>query len=307
MSRHYSRPLLLLFENRLSSEVFMRRRAVILSRIGNWVGKPPGFERVMHFLVPPEKCASLPEECVLREGSLFVTRLHLPIEWHIRLFGSYEPELREIMRTVLAPQAVAIDVGANTGWHTLLMARLVGPHGRVLAIEPNPSVRENLARNTRLNQLTQVEIIGCAFGETPGTLDFLALDANDSASASAHVVWTDNARSGAIRVDASTLDGVAAERQLSRIDLIKIDAEGYEWPILQGAEKSIARFHPPIVFEFDETYAVRGKETPALLCAFFRRYGYRLFSVGRKCVELIDERSWPQNANIFAKPVRSTS
>ncbi len=69
--------------------------------------------------------------------------------WHIGFFRSYEPELRDIIRIVLPPGGVAIDVGANVGWHTRLMAKLLGPHGRVLAMKPNRSVREHLLRNIR--------------------------------------------------------------------------------------------------------------------------------------------------------------
>jgi hypothetical protein len=76
---------------------------------------------VARFLLPPERCAGFPEVCLVRDGSLFLTRLALPLGWHIGLFGSYEPELREIMRTALPLGGTAIDVGANAGWHTLLM------------------------------------------------------------------------------------------------------------------------------------------------------------------------------------------
>lgn len=282
----------------------MRRRAELLSFIGNRLGKPPGFERVVRFLAPPQKCADIAEVCLLRDGSLFLTRLGLPIGWHIGFFGSYEPELRDIMRIVLPPDAIAVDVGANVGWHTLLMARLVGPRGRVLAVEPNPSVREHLLRNVALNRLAQVEVMDCALADAPGMLNFVAPDAGDPASASGHVVLQDNAKSGSICVEAGTLDIIAAQKQLDRIDLLKIDAEGFEWPVLQGAEKTIARFRPSIIFEFDQAYAVRGGESAALFAEFFERHGYRLFAVGRNWAELIVGRSWPANANIFAAPLR---
>jgi FkbM family methyltransferase len=280
----------------------VRRRAEILSWIGNRLGKPPGFERLVRFLAPPEKCAELPEVCLCHDSGLFVTRLGLPIGWHVGFFGSYEPELRDIMRTVLAADAVAIDVGANVGWHTLLMARLVGARGRVLAFEPNPSVRDQLLRNVQLNRLGQVEIMSCALAETPGVLNFFAPVAGDPASASGHIVSPENLPSGSIRVEASTLDLVAAEKQLGRIDFVKIDAEGYEWPVLQGAQETIARFRPFIIFEFDRAYAVRGGESSAHFGEFFRKHGYRLFSVGRNWAELIDVHNFPANANIFAVP-----
>ena len=282
----------------------MRRRLEILSWIGNRFGKPPGFERAVRFLAPPQKCASLPEVCVVRDGSLFSLRLGLTLGWHIAFFGSYEPELREIMRVVLPPEGVAIDVGANIGWHTLLMARLTGPHGRVLAVEPNPSVREDLLHNIGLNRLSQIDILPCAVADAERSLNFVAPAANDPASASGYVVADEAAAPASIRVEASTLDLIAARKQLDRLDLLKIDAEGFEWPILQGGEKTIARFRPSIIFEYDEGSAARGGGSSALFSGFFRRHGYRLFAVGRNWAELLDGRPWPTIANVFAAPVR---
>jgi FkbM family methyltransferase len=282
----------------------MKRRTEILSLVGNRLGKLPGLERLVRFLAPPEKYGEIPELCMVRDGSLFLTRLALPIGWHIGFFGSYEPELRNIMRVVLPPDGIAIDVGANAGWHALLMARLVGPRGRVLAIEPNPSVREHLLRNVRLNRLAHIEVVACAVAESERTLSFLAPDGNDPTSASGHVLAEENENSGSIRVEANTLDNIVAQKQVERLDLVKIDVEGFEWPVLQGAENTIERFRPYIVFEFDRSCATRGAESDALFSEFFQRHGYRLFAVGRSWAELIDWRSWPASANIFAAPLR---
>jgi FkbM family methyltransferase len=281
----------------------MKRRVEILSWLGKRLGKPPGFERIVRFLAPPHKCANIPQVCLSRDGCLFLTRLALPLGWHVAFFGSYEPELREIMRGVLSMGAVAVDVGANVGWHTLLMARLVGPGGRVVAVEPNPSVRAQLLRNVSLNRLTQVAIVACALADAPGIVSFLAPDADDPSSASGHIVSAENETAASIRVETGTLDALVEQKKLDRVDLIKVDAEGFEWPVLQGSERTITRFRPYIIFEFDEAYAARGRESAALFSKFFDRHGYRLFSVGRNWAELIDEHAWPANANIFAAPL----
>jgi len=202
-------------------------------------------------------------------AAFFSTKLSLPLRWHIGFFGSYEPELREIIRAALPAGETAIDVGANAGWHTLLMARLVGPNGRVLAVEPNPSVREHLRRNIAINRVGQVEVIELALGEAEGTLSFVAPDAEHPASASGQIVADDAATPEASRVPASTLDSLAAERRLERLDLVRIDAEGFEWPMLQGAQTTIARFRPYIIFEFDQAYAARGADSGRLFAEFF--------------------------------------
>lgn len=272
----------------------------MLAWIGTRVGKPPGYERIVRRLMPIEKCASFPDICLVRDGHLFITRPGLPLGWHVTFFGSYEPELRSIVRAVLPSAGVAIDIGANVGWHTLLMARLVGPQGRVISIEPNPSTREQLLQNVRLNGFRQVEIGRYAIADSERIVDFYGLSADDRGSASSHIVSEPTAKT--IRVDCRTLDGIASEHRLERIDLLKIDVEGFEWPVLQGGEQTIANFRPYILFEFDSAYAGRGGGTPQLFVDFFRRHGYGLFSLGRNWAQRVELSTWPDCANIFATP-----
>jgi FkbM family methyltransferase len=283
----------------------MKRRAEILSRIGMLVGKPPGYERLMRRLMPMEKCAKLPEICLVRDGSLFITRPGLPLGWHVAFFGSYEPELRAIMRAVLPVGGTAIDAGANVGWHTLLMARLVGPSGRVLAVEANPSICEQLARNVGINRLTHIDVIACALAESDRTLAFSAVSADDPVSASGHVLSDATGETPSIQIAARRLDAIVSETPIQRLDLIKIDVEGFEWAALRGAEQTIAKFRPHILFEFDAGYAGRGGGNATVISEFFGRHNYRLFSVRRQWTEAVTLSDWPACANILAMPAGS--
>jgi FkbM family methyltransferase len=240
----------------------------------------------------------------LRDGSLFLIRPGLPLGWYVTFFGSFEPELREIFRAVLPPAGVAIDIGANVGWHTLLMARLSGTHGRVLAVEPNPSVRAQLARNIRLNRLDHVDVIPYVVAETEKSLAFCGPDANDPSSGDGYVASADEARTDLLSLDARPLDAITGEARLERLDLIKIDVEGYEWPVLQGGEHTIAKWRPYIVFEFDRAYAGRGGGTPELIADFFDRHGYELFEVQRGRAQAVELSNWPNCANLLAIPTK---
>lgn len=276
----------------------------LLSWIGTRIGKPPGWERIVRRLVPPRVCAHLGEVCLLREGIPFLTRPAMPIGWSVAFFGSYEPELREIFRSILRSGGVAVDVGANIGWHTLLMAQLVGDGGRVIAVEPNPSVLRGLQQNVELNRFRQVDIIPCALADAEGLLSFYGPEADDPDSGNGHVVRNGTGEGGErIEVEARRLDRVAIAAGIDRLDLIKIDVEGFEWPVLCGGEQTIARFRPHIVFEFDAAYAPRGGGSASLLDEFFRRHRYRLLAVRRSWAEPVASGSWPDCANIWAAPL----
>lgn len=276
----------------------------ILAWIGNRIGKPPGWERVVRMFSSPEKCRGMRELCVVREGVTFLAQPTVPLGWYVAFFGTFEPELREIFRAVLPIGGVAIDIGANVGWHTLLMARLVGDNGRVLAAEANPSVRSRLQDNLNLNRFRQVEVIPYAIANSEGTVEFYGPTADDADSGSGYVVTSGvKERRAIIRVEMRRLDAIVSAAQVERLDLIKIDVEGLEWPVLQGGQQTIAKFRPHIVFEYNAEYSSRGRGDPHAIAEFFRTHRYRLFAIGRTWAKAVEPENWPDCADIWAAPL----
>jgi FkbM family methyltransferase len=240
----------------------------------------------------------------VRDDLLFLAQPAVPIGWYVTFFGTYEPELRRVCKTILQPGAVVLDIGANVGWHTLLMARLVGDGGRVLAAEPNPSVRTRLRENLDLNRFRHVEVVPYAIADAEGTPEFYGPAADDPQSGNGYVVGTKAQEGGAmIHVEARRLDTIVSAARLDRIDLIKIDVEGFEWPVLQGGVDSVAKFRPHIIFEYNAEYAGRGGGSPELFQDFFNRYNYRLFALEREWARAIALGNWPSLADVWAIPL----
>lgn len=282
----------------------MKRRVSCLAGIGRWLGKPRGWERVVRWLAPPDRCGPLGESTVERDGFTFVVQPVTPVGWNVLLFGSYEPELRAIFRAAVPEGGVAVDVGANVGWHSLLMARLAGPSGRLVAVEPNPSVRAKLIDNLVANRLENVIVIPFAISAAEGWFRFHGPPAADGSSGSGHLLSRDALpTSASFDVETRRLDTVLAEAGVGRLDLMKIDVEGFEWPVLQGAENSIERFRPQVVFEYNEEYASRGGATPAIFEDFFRRHRYRLAVMGRSGARSLTAEAWPSSGDIWAVPL----
>jgi hypothetical protein len=151
-----------------------------LARIGQVIGKPPGWERVVRAIVPPQRYANAGLDLVRQsDGYVFPIDRGTLIGWSIHFFGAYEPEVRTEIRRRLRPGDTAIDVGANAGWHTLLMACRVGPGGRVIAVEPNPSSRERLEHAIAINRLTNVRVDARALADREGRRMFEAPPAGD--------------------------------------------------------------------------------------------------------------------------------
>ena len=93
------------------------------------------------------------------------------IQRAIYLHGVWEPDITSWVRQFLRPGAVAVDIGANTGYYALLFSRLVGPTGRVVCFEPVPSIFGQLQDNLERNASTNVEPVRAALGEHPGTIE----------------------------------------------------------------------------------------------------------------------------------------
>jgi FkbM family methyltransferase len=134
----------------------------------------------------------------------------------------------------------AIDIGANLGEWAVPLARSVGPEGRVLCCEPNPSVAAALAATLAINNMTQARVLAVAVAAADGD-GRLAIEAADSGQS--------RLSDTGLAISLRSLDSLVAEVALERIDLIKIDVEGHEAAVLAGATRSLARFRPAVIFE----------------------------------------------------------
>jgi FkbM family methyltransferase len=136
-----------------------------------------------------------------------------------------------------APGQIVVDVGANAGVFATVAGHLVGPTGRLIAVEPNPDVVERLRENLRQNGLEpRSEVIAAGLSDRAGP-GRLVVGTNTTIGS----VARDAPAGPGIEIELRTLDDVAAERQLPRIDLLKIDVEGLEIPTLDGAATVLRR------------------------------------------------------------------
>lgn len=154
---------------------------------------------------------------------------------------TFVDEVLPILQPIVPEDAVVIDVGANVGIYSLGLARLAHA-GHIHAFEPNPSVAEHLRENVRANGLTNVVVHQVAVSAMAGSMRF-----KENPSFTAGSRTTDNAApmfnevfaAGAIDVPSVTLDEVVREAGLDRLDIIKIDTEGHEIDVLNGARETL--------------------------------------------------------------------
>lgn len=158
--------------------------------------------------------------------------------------GALEPEL-ERLDAFLPRAGVFLDVGASVGVYTIRAARRVGGAGRVIALEPFPDAFAMLAHNVGANRLDNVRLHRAAAAATTGSG---TLWLNRRRPSLFSLVRHD-AHAEALAVRTVTIDQLAAEENLERLDYLKIDAEGAEAAILAGATATIARRRPVVQIE----------------------------------------------------------
>lgn len=169
---------------------------------------------------------------------------------HVDVNAGYllmKPESGNIQIDLMCrPGDTVLDIGANVGDWTLSMALHVGASGRVLAFEPVPYLAETIVKTMRINRQDQVEVLNIALSNQDGMAEFSVEQGNSGGSRLGHM----NGDFSGITVPTRCLDSMLAERpEIDRIDFIKVDVEGFELQVLEGARDTLARFHPPLILE----------------------------------------------------------
>jgi FkbM family methyltransferase len=180
--------------------------------------------------------------------------------------GRFEESETETLRGLTAHDDVMIDVGANLGYFALMASRWVGPRGRVFAFEPVRETAAQLRRNIALNDAKNIEVLDCACGAEPGEMSMVT-DEYDSGLAYLSPVVQGNDLVKVIR-----LDDFVRERGLSRVDVLKIDAEGADLEVAKGARETIERFRPAVWLE--TFWLDRFGATEADVSSYFEPLGY---------------------------------
>lgn len=166
-----------------------------------------------------------------RDGAVHPVATGDVIQRYLWLFGVWEPNLTAWMRSRLAPGDLVVDAGAHTGYYTVLASRLVGPAGRVVAIEPSLDFHQALTANITANGCGNVRTVNAAVSDTSGRLTFYTERSTNLGGTTAVRPRTVEAT---FEADAAPLPTLLTTEELSAARLIKIDVEGGEAAAVRG-------------------------------------------------------------------------
>jgi FkbM family methyltransferase len=196
----------------------------------------------------------------------------------------YEPDVWRHLMQCVRPGDVVADVGAYVGLYTLALAQRVGPGGKVIAFEPDPDSFDGLSRHVALNGLTgNVELCRAIVGCEDGVAAFAAGRGSESCMAAADGVYAERLMVRVVRLDSFLRDG--------RLDVLKIDVEGYEELVLRGARLLLSDplRKPRAIYIEVHPYAWSSPMTTSeSLLALLRGYGYMTYFLTGEVVQKID-------------------
>lgn len=162
------------------------------------------------------------------------------------LQDTFEVAEHHFVERFLQPGMTALDIGANQGYYTLLASRKVGPQGKVLAFEPSTREIHRLKLHLRINRCKNVHVISSALGAAAGTEKLHVVLGSDSGCNSLRPPNVEQPTS-LLSVPVQQLDEVLRARGVTRVDFIKLDVEGAELSVLQGARELLTHLPRPII------------------------------------------------------------
>lgn len=203
--------------------------------------------------------------------------------WEMLFYRTtFETGTTEALEKMLRPDDVFVDIGANIGWYSLI-ASLHAPEGEVHAFEPVPFIFEKAKRNWELNGFdNRVFFKNRALGaEIDSELTIYTFEGLYHGHSSASTLGRTDYRETSI--PSTTLDHYLTEQSLHRVDVVKMDTEGGEMNVLQGAVDLLDRDMPPVwIIEMNrETSRQFGHDPSDLLDFIAERNDYRFYVVKR--------------------------
>lgn len=280
---------------------FMQQKSMLLDQLlvayGHLPHHPGKGMLYDRFLPHVERTWGLPR-LRTRFGVRFECDLHDKVTREIYYIGFDRKDCR-ILKRLVKPGDVVIDAGANIGYFSLLFAKWMGGRGIVHAFEPFPESARRFKRNLELNPQLEpvVRLHQLALSEFEGRIGMNVPDQGNQGCN-----YLNDA--GGVEVEVATLDAFCDREHLARVDLIKIDVEGSEVAVLQGAERTIQRFRPVLMIEVNPSTLQNFGYCARDLIQAIGRHGYRLYygsRFGLKLLKRLPEQG--EEPNVYAFPI----
>lgn len=230
------------------------------------------------------------------EGLFLVHARDVGISQVLRTTGAWCAHDVKLFRSLVRAGDHVVDVGANLGHHTVAFSSMVGPSGRVLAIEPQAIMFRLINANLVLNGCTNVTVERCAVGEQAGVVKLYPQDYSVPGNYGTiqvtrwhgELVLNHEGESAPVY----RLDDLLSRLDWQRVDFLKVDAQTYDLYVLQGAETTLRSMRPLIFVEIAPHWMRMTGYDYREIYHFLLGMGYTVFEPHRSLTDPAPIREW---------------
>jgi FkbM family methyltransferase len=248
-------------------------------------------DRIIRYFVNPDTVEGKEFEIDFF-GLKYHGNLNTFIDWSVYFYGAYEKDILFLMRDIVKVKhnPIFIDIGANVGNHSLFMSKFCQ---EVHSFEPYEKVRDMLISKLLFNKSSNIIVHNVGLGAKSEFLDFYAPAGRNIGTGS---FMAEHAKDNNIKIGKLEIvegDSYIFKLNLKKIDLIKIDVEGFEKYVLLGLRNTLEKYRPFVVMEYSVTtrnkltikevreilpreYSIKGISTCRRFCLLFNRMNYSL-------------------------------
>lgn len=205
------------------------------------------------------------------DGIAYELHLNEFIDSEVYYYGCFEEDTTRTIKSIVRAGMTVLDIGANIGVHTLPMAKKVGAQGQVIAFEPMAWAQKKLRTNIGLNSFTNIVVEKIALSNKTNTGPAGFRTSWDKYESTSDGVVPEEA------VAFDRLDNYVENHNLSTVDFIKLDVDGFECKVLEGAVETLKRFKPTLSMELGNWTLEKQGDTIEALTTLLDSLGYKFF------------------------------
>ena len=188
----------------------------------------------------------------------------------------YEADNFNFINAQVKEGMTILDIGSHIGLMAVVFGKKVGNTGKVYAFEPTPSTSRILQETVRINHGNNISVEPYALADQKGKLSFyISNHLADNSNSLVNNHRTDRQESK-VEVDVNTVDDFVKERNIAKVDFIKVDVEGAEFKLLKGAQQTIRRDQPLIILAIHPDSIKNFGDSTAEIWDLLKNLGYRI-------------------------------
>lgn len=201
-------------------------------------------------------------------------RIVFPAKWSRYFESDYESENVTFLKANCKNGMTVIDIGAHLGLMSVTIAHLVGKQGKVYSFEPTPITYNTLIKIVKLNNFSEIiECINEAVSDVDGEINFF-ISETEGSNANSMVNRPENKRTG-VKIKTITIDSFIKKKNITKIDIIKIDAEGVEYSVLKGAKQTLKNIKPKLILAIHPALIINNKNSLSEIFDLITELNYR--------------------------------